>query len=739
MSKRKKPELLRTADEECFKFYEHASAECATDMGRWHATWREDYQFALVPGFQWSASAKNSRLDETNVRPVLELNQTKTFIDQIINPVISNPPGVHVIPAYADPGDNTLSTANICEGMLRSIEINNGGQAAFLHAFKTALYGGFGAFYLRADWEKEKSFNKKLIIEKILDPTHVRWDSSSVSPDGSDMRYAMIDEAMSKEAFEAAYPDIPKDWYDQLNESGNEINSLTWGEREKPIITNFIYKHTVQETLYQLKERDEDGNPVCVWEDEDFNMKDVEEDKDGEPISRLASRTKTYWKKLGGGYLLDESEWPGTNIPVYIVPGKDIKVENERHLLSMTRYLKQAQEGINYAYSGIVERAGLAPQGHWMAAAEAVGPDYEQLYAESHLHKKLLIFNAYDSNAQETRQLPVPQYIAPPNIDPNLVSLLNYSVEAMKAISGLFNPSVGNAEQELSGVAIGKLQQQGTTANSDYLHHSVRVYRRLMNDILDLIPEYYSEERQMEITGKDGTQASVWINKPYKDKQSGKMITHDVTKRRYQCVVEIGKGYSTQIQENAEWINSQAQANPMIAQTLPDLLFKIGGEAAGADASLVREGVERIKRALPPQLLANTQLDQANLPPQVQSILGQNQQKMQEMQTVIHQALQKIQELEQEKKVRDRELGIKEFEAVTHRMDAVAKIGAKSQEIERKSENELQMEHIHNEHEMDKETMRTAVQLNGQANKELIKNSESQGSTGTSEPGSADE
>ncbi len=698
---KRKPRLLKDVDEECFKRYESDSKACDKLVKKFQADWKSDVLFANVPGNQWNTAAKAARTNESNPRPVIEWNQVTSSNNQIINPVRGNPPGAHVIPTFADAGDNTLATANMLEGMLRAIE-RNGATPAFIHSFSSAVNGGVGAYYLTAEYESDNSFDYVVKVKKILDMFSVRWDTSALEPDGSDMMYAMIDEPMTKESFESAFPGIPSTWYEDLKSGNNDPITCAWGTEDNPLVTNYIYVTTTSEKLYKLKGVDEQGRTKTAWASEEPDPESIAKDEDGKPIFRYAGKRKVTWKKLGAGYELESFTWPGQNIPVYIVPGKDILVDGERTLMSATRPLKSPQEVVNYGISAATERSGLTPRGHWVAADGSLNGQQEQLFSTSHLHNRVLIYNSKSPDIAVQDQLPAPKYEAPSNMDQGIMSLIQLGTEGIKSISGIYNPSLGKTEQELSGVAIKYLDQNANTSNADYLSHALNVYARTMNDILEIIPHYYSTERQLSIVGKDGMASTVWINKSFvpKDAKDKKPVHYDLTKNQYKCLVEIGKKYETQLQENSDWISTQAKSNPIVAQTLPDIIFKIGGEAAGADASILREGVERIKKALPPQL---TQEDKGpdQVPPQAQQLMQQAGQHITELSQALQQAQAQVAQLSSERELKERELAIKEFDAITKRIQAEGSIGLQGEKALMEAEaskasleNDLERTHI---------------------------------------------
>jgi len=103
-------------------------------------------------------------------------------------------------------------------------------------------------------------------------------------------------------------------------------------------------------------------------------------------------------------------------------------------------------------------------------------------------------------------------------------------------------------------------------------------------DILtDLIPKIYDTPRMVRILGLDGKSEIVGINQedlddfnnPVMDEQTGEMvIVNDLSKGKYDVVVETGPAYNTMRQESAAQLIELSRDNPVFQQLGTDLLAK---------------------------------------------------------------------------------------------------------------------------------------------------------------------
>jgi hypothetical protein len=65
---------------------------------------------------------------------------------------------------------------------------------------------GWGYWRILSKYTDEKSWEQDLCIERVRNPFSVYLDPSSIAPDGSDAKWAIITGRMKKEDFEAKYP-----------------------------------------------------------------------------------------------------------------------------------------------------------------------------------------------------------------------------------------------------------------------------------------------------------------------------------------------------------------------------------------------------------------------------------------------------------------------------------------------------------------------------------------------------
>jgi hypothetical protein len=223
-----------------------------------------------------------------------------------------------------------------------------------------------------------------------------------------------------------------------------------------------------------------------------------------------------------------------------------------------------------------------------------------------------------------------------------LVQLSMLDSEDIKAVTGIFDNSLGQESGEKSGRAIIARQQQGEIATFNYQDNMAKAIRRTWEILIDLVPKVYDTERELRILGSDGSEEYKKVNQVVMDPKTGKAIkVNDLAQGRYDVTVTVGPSFSTKRQEAAETYMQLAQASPGVMAVAGDLIFK------AMDLPYSEDIAERLKAMLPPpiqQLLSQGK----EIPPEAQAVMQQAAQAMQMVEQKNQLVMQAAQELQQE-------------------------------------------------------------------------------------------
>jgi hypothetical protein len=576
----------------------------------------EDIKFVSVPGEQWDANMKKKR----GKRPCYEFNKLRITCKRIINDMRANRPMAKVRGVE----DSDKDTADIYEGLIRNIWNNSDGDTVVDYAAEYQVEGGYGAWRISSKYAYEDAFEQDLVVEGIQNPFCLFWDPAAKDFMKRDAMDCVLIDTIAKSAYEERWPD--KDvvsW-----ESTEWDDEDEWRTDETVRIVEYWYKELVDKELWQLR----DGKVVDAASDEAQSP---------EVQAQIVRRRKAKcWKVsmciASGESILEKSEWAGSHLPFIPVYGEFKVIDGKLRWHGIVRFAKDAQRSYNVSRTAMTENVAMVPQAKWWATVEQAkghADKWEQAVSEN------IPWLAYNADAKAPGP-PVP--MAGAQVPAALVQLSMLDSEDIKAVTGIFDASLGQEASEKSGRAIIARQQQGEIATFNYQDNMAKAIRRTAEILIDLIPKVYDTERELRILGSDGSEDYKKVNQVVFDQATGKPIkVNDLAQGRYDVTVTVGPSFSTKRQEAAETYLQLAQASPEVMAVAGDLIFK------AMDLPYSEDIADRLKAMLPPpiqQMLSEGK----QIPPEAQAVMAQAAQAMQLVEQKNQLVMQAAQELQQE-------------------------------------------------------------------------------------------
>ena len=569
-------------------------------------------------GNQWPEDAKAKRIAAG--RPVMEVDHTNAFVDQLVNDERQNRPSVKVSP-IGDGADEDL--AEVLQGYFRHVEMISNADYAYDRASESQKRGGFGFMRVTTRFIAEDSFDQDIVIESIANPFQWYLDLNSTEPDGSDAKWALGEVDIDRDDFEEMFPDSKGlSWIESV---GNEAKGWLSADRKTIRIAEY----------YELQEKP--INLVKMQSGETIKLpsgqKVAKELLSLVTAERKSTETELWWYKTNGVEILESRKLAGKLIPIIPVYGKELIVNGERWHWGVVRALKDPAIAINAYTSNITEALGLAPKVPWIAAIGSIPENLKHDWASAGSdNKNVLYYNAWNPDNAEQELPPPTRNVVEPAIQAMVIAKQDAEM-ALKSVSNMFNPSRGNQEEgNMSGRAIRALQQQGQTGNFHYSDNLNRSIKQLWRVALGMASYVIDTERILRIVGEDGRERRVKVNtiEPVNGSKSGEPKIFDMkrAKEGFGIHISTGPSYASKRQENTAILMDLAKAVPGIAQMGGDILVR------QVDFSANDELADRLT---PPQFKKPDE-NQPQIPPQVQQQLQQMGQMI-EMQT---QALDKF-------------------------------------------------------------------------------------------------
>lgn len=573
----------------------------------------DDIRFSA--GEQWSEAL----LQERKGRPCLTINKIEPTLNQVGNEHRLNPASIKYRPfdSATDP-----DKAEILNGLVRHIMNNTNSTQAMNKAFDYAISGSFGFFRVVTCYRNENSFDQEILVKPIKNPLSVYFPLHLINEaDYSDAPYAFIRSKISKDEFEERWPKMDVDSFEQAGEG----DDTQWKTEDSVFIVEYFEVEEKPKKIYLVT----DGQNKSTVEDI-TNLPDgftVIDERDS------CDRTIKWYTACGGG-ILETRDWAGKYIPIIPIVGKEVNIEGKITILSLTRIAKDAQRLFNYWQSLTTEMIALQPKVPFIDAAGQFEGHEEWKTA----HQKNYPYLEYEIKSAGGVLAPPPSRPGPIGLDTGIVTALRQSADDIKALTNVYDASLGARGNETSGVAINSRQRQGITGNYHFQESALLATTYLGRIFLDLIPKIYDTQRMIRILGDDMQMKTAQITDGYFD---------DVAD--YDVIVDTSPDYSTKRTEIVQTLSSLNQSSPMFAELNGDYI------ANNLDIDGAKELADRMRKFI-----------NMKYPGLIQEQGGQGQgMSEQEVQSIIAE-LQKLQQQLQAKTLESQQM-----EQVIAKMQAV--------------------------------------------------------------------
>lgn len=563
--------FLRIAVER-FKLASEAEQRTRTDA-------LDDLRFRA--GEQWPDDIETQRgLDG---RPCLTINRIPPIIRQVTNEQRQQRPSIVVNPV-GDGADQ--DTAEVLQGVIRHIEVNSDGEIAYDTAFESSVTIGFGFWAIERDY-LPKSFDQELYIKRIKNPFRIYFDPSAIEPCYEDAGWAFEVEDIPIDEYKAQYPDSKAATLADFESIGDQVED--WAT--KGTIRVAMYWHVEQQKRELVKLTD----GQVKWADE------VNEQTETIAARRQVLDRKVIQSKINAIEVLEESEWPGMWIPIVPVLADDLDIDGERYLAGIVRDSKDPQRMYNYWNSSATETIALAPRAPFVGPVGAF-ENLEGKWAMANTRNMPYLEYNPTSIAGSLNPPPERQQFEPPIQAMNL--MMRTASDDLKAVTGVYDPSLGQTKSDQSGKAVQLLQKQSDVSNLHFTDNLSRAMRHTGRILLDLIPKIYDAPRVQRIINPDQSVKHVVIHAGQQDGANGLAQTqdpalskvYDIGTGTYDVSVTVGPSYQSKRQESVASIMALVSAYPQIMQYAGDIL------TGNMDWPGAKQISQRLQKLLPPQL-----------------------------------------------------------------------------------------------------------------------------------------
>jgi hypothetical protein len=615
---------------------------------------RDDYYSDTVfarMAEQWPDAVKKQRVQEG--RPHLVINKLPSLIRSIVNEARQNRPGIKVSPVDNDADE---ATAEVIGGLVRSIERQSNSQIAYTTAIDNSVTGGMGFFRIDIDYVHDQTFDMEALIKRIPNALTVHYDTTSTEFDSSDWDYAFISDMLSRDEFKRRFPEASETPFesdtrdvssDHWISTNDEIRVAEYFKREAKTRKLLQFRYVNQQTgQFDIRNINEVDLPkiaresllaggMTVDNNNDDAVNAFIEAIDAELVNdRMVEYHEVTKHLLNGVEELDDADdWPGQTIPICPVWGDEVFIDGRRHFRSLIRDVKDSQQMYNFWRSATTELVALAPKAPWVGPKGFVPKGQESKWASANTRSHA--FLEYDpSVAAPERQTfaGVPAGA--------LQEALNAS-DDMKAITGIYDSSVGARSNEVSGKAILARERQGDVSNYHFIDNLSRAIQSCGQILVEIIPHVYGERDSIRILGLDQKEKVVKLAQQGGGQRDGKL--YDLSVGKYDVTVSTGPSFGTQREETKETLIELMRQVPDAAPYIGDMLLN-HMDFVGADKLS-----KRLSKLLPPEIQAMEEEDIAESDnPEAATLQQQLKQVQQDMKQREQQLMQEFQAVQQE-------------------------------------------------------------------------------------------
>ncbi len=551
----------------------------------------DDRRFYSIAGAQWEGELGK----QFENKPKFEINKIHLAVIRIINEYRNNRISVNFVDKDGREGEKM---ADVCDGLYRADEEHSTAEEAYDNAFEEAVGGGFGAWRLCTEYvdeEDPEDERQRIVFEPIYDADScVFFDLNAKRQDKSDASYAYVLSSMTPEAYREAYDDDPATWSHDVDST-----EFDWSTQNAVYVAEY----------YRIEHKRVNIHVWGTLTGEEIRLDDEELEGQYDKlvatgakelrVKRVKSRKVHKYTMSGGGILEDCGYIAGKSIPIFPVYGKRWFVDNIERCMGHVRLAKDAQRLKNMQTSKLGEISALSSIEKPIVTPEQI-VGHENMWAEDNISNfpYLMLNPITDADGNQAAQPPI-GYTRSPMIPPAMAALLQLSDQDMKDLLGNQQESeklVSNISTETAQMVQGRLDMQTYI----YMSNMAKAIKRCGEVWLEMAKDVLVEEgRIMKSVGQQSEVSSIELRRPAKDEIGKVVYENDLTKAKFDVIVDVGPSSSTKREATVKSLNEMIQItqDPEARQVLTAMAaMNMEGEGIGDirkyfRAKLIKMGV----------------------------------------------------------------------------------------------------------------------------------------------------
>jgi hypothetical protein len=625
-----------------------------------------DMQALSVEG-QWTEKERKQR--EKDNRPIEHIDIISQYNKRVVNQARLNKRGIKVAPKGEGADDKTAERR---ENRIREIEYESKASRARLTALQSATDRGEGYYRVRTDYIDPRSFNQRIIIDRIPNSQSVLVDPYCKEADFSDQQKSFIVDRLAAADYFRRFKRKANGEPALRSFNAEQLNlASAWLNDKSVMLAEFwkIHKREAQLVSIQLPEQ----KPITMFAHEIQKLEPtarIENDHvllGGQwwPITnqRESEECQVMQYFTNGLEILDRKEWTGSTIPIMVVIGYE-KYENDKRVIeSMTRKQRSAQKAFDVAHNRQLE-AMLAQSKYIIAEGQLEGHEEEWKLA----HLSPYPYVSYKAVTDGTGEA----FLPPPTREDYIPQVAPLELVKDSALRSAQN-AIGMTSAERkdrsakSGIAQERMDEAGDIASfhmTDNLDLAIEYEARVVNELLDKIED---SERIVGMRMPDDSYKPELIQPTADAHPYGPSASHGLT-------VSVGQSYQSQRDEASQFAETLTKLDPEIFRAIAPLVVKL------KNLGPVGDEIMKLLEFLQPPDIRAMKNGQQPIPPEVQQQMAQMQQALGLAQQQIQQLLQELDtkkyEIDSKERIEAMKGELKKLEILTNKAIEEMKIRA---------------------------------------------------------------
>lgn len=580
-------------------------------------------------------------------KPPLEFNVLEAYISRLLGEFMMYEPGVTCEAAYglhpAQMSPEFLDTMYFVEAHIRdSIYTAHNDKYGYV-TYRDLLGGGFSVSEVYTEYTAKMSFEKKICVERVFDPTLCFFDPTAKKSHKGDGEFCGQLFPMTYDEIKALVgSNAARDL--KYNRS---FGSFSWSyatQKEKiALVADYYTKKKVKQTVVKL------SNGKSMLKDDYLKGLDAWRLLDTlVPAPVIADEKKEEFEticqyRLFQNEIIDYRETDFKQFPLVFIDGNSTSVRNGesgdfKQVCKPYLYnAAGAQRLKNFSGQTMAAEIENIIQSKLIAPLEGIPEQYLEGYT-NYQAADVIIYKSFMDDNPELRLAP-PQEVQRSQTPQIVPATFTMSDPLIQGILGSYDAQIGIQGGDISGKAIQQGALQSNKAADPYKNGYIRGLNRVAEIVMNLIPLYYTTPRSIPIRLPDGSKDYKVIN----DTNQQDAVYMNYSPDDLMIKVEAGASFSVQKQIAVEHMTEMMKISPEFNKFMSGPAMSVmfdNMEFRGADRLSVMwdkyteqsaQTQEQMQQMQQQQIQLQLQLQQAQIQNiQVQAQLGVAKQQLEE-------------------------------------------------------------------------------------------------------------